>query len=356
MTVVDDDQDTRARAPAVVAARKREWPQGRMGGRLVIRLSGWLALCVAATFLTYAVASLSFDPLAELRSTQPPTPQAVLDARASALGLDQPIPLRFLGWLSGAVTGDFGVTVAGNDIADEVWRRAGTSLRLFVPGSVLAVVFGIAFGIWGAVRAGRISDRVSMVTSLVLLAIPVFVLGTVLKLLWLPVNDAAGTDLLPFSGETTPGADLSGWAAFGDRVRHLVLPTITIALPQIAFYSRYQRAAMLEVLHSDFLRAARAKGLRRGQAVLWHGLRMALIPMTALVAFSFGLHLAGGVFTERIFGWHGLGDWMLASIHDQDAMVVATTTLLMAVLVVVVGWIADLALVLLDPRVRGGRS
>ncbi|SHF60236.1 ABC transporter permease [Streptoalloteichus hindustanus] len=328
------------------------WRAGRTGVRLAARLSGWLALCLAATFLTYTLASLSFDPLAELRTTQPPTPQAVLDARAAALGLDRPIPLRFLRWLSGALVGDFGITVTGNDISDEVWRRAGTSLRLFAPGSVLAVVLGVAFGIWGAFRARRVSERLSMFGALVLLAIPVFVLGTVLKLLWLPVNNAAGAELLPFSGETTPGADLTGWAALGDQARHLVLPTITVALPQIAFYSRYQRAAMLEVLHSDFLRAARARGLRRGQAVLRHGLRMALIPMTALVAFSFGLHLAGGVFTERIFGWHGLGDWLLQSIREQDAMVVATTTLLMAVLVVVVGWIADLVLVVLDPRVR----
>ncbi|CRK58210.1 Oligopeptide transport system permease protein OppB (TC 3.A.1.5.1) [Alloactinosynnema sp. L-07] len=323
-----------------------------MTPRLIGRLGGRVALCLATTFLTFLLASLSFDPLAELRATQPPTPQEVLDARSAALGLDEPIPLRFLHWLAGVPAGDFGLTVGGADIADEVWRRAGTSLRLFAPGSVLAVVLGIALGVWGALRARRLSDQLSMFGALVLLAIPVFVLGTLLKMLWLPMNQAAGTDLLPFSGETTPGSALTGWADIGDRVRHLVLPTITIALPQIAFYSRYQRAAMLEVLNSDFLRAARAKGLRRGQAVRGHGLRMTLIPMTALVAFSFGLHLAGGVFTERVFGWHGLGDWMLSSISEQDAMVVATTTLLLAVLVAVVGWLADIALTLLDPRTR----
>lgn len=309
-------------------------------------------MCLAAVLLTYTLASLSFDPLDPLRSTQPPTPQAVIDARAALLGLDQPIPFRFLDWLSGVPTGDLGVTVEGGEIAAEVWGRAGTSLRLFLPGSALAVVLGISIGIWGAVRARRMSDKISMAAALVLLAIPVFVLGTVLKLLWLPVNEAAGTALLPFSGETTPGADLTGWALVSDRIRHLVLPTITIALPQIAFYSRYQRAAMLEVLHSEFLRAARARGLTHARAIRRHGLRMALIPMTALVAFSFGLHLAGGVFTERIFGWHGLGDWLVSAIEHQDATIVATATLLLAILVVIVGWLADLALVLLDPRTR----
>ncbi|SDD39714.1 ABC transporter permease [Actinokineospora iranica] len=326
--------------------------RARLAAGLAGRVAGRVALCLAAVLLTYTLAALSFDPLAELRSTQPPTPQAVLDARAAELGLDLPVLPRFLRWLSGVPAGDFGVTVDGHAVADEVWERAGTSLRLFLPGSVLAVLLGVAVGIWGALRAGRWADKISMAAALVLLAVPVFVLGTLLKILWLPVNEAAGTDLLPFSGEKTPGSDLAGWAAAGDRLRHLVLPTVAIALPQIAFYSRYQRAAMLEVLHSEFLRAARARGLTRARAVRRHGLRMALIPMTALVAFSFGLHLAGGVFTERIFGWHGLGDWMMSAIEHQDAMVVATSTLLMAVLVVVVGWLADLALVLLDPRTR----
>ncbi|WP_240505350.1 ABC transporter permease [Nocardia mangyaensis] len=327
-------------------------PTLRMARRLGIRLAGWAGLCFAAVLLTYTLASLTFDPLADLRTTQPPTPQTVLDARAAELGLDQPIPTRFLTWVAAVPSGDFGVTVAGHDISEQVGQRAGASLRLFLPGSAAAVVLGIAFGLWGALRAGRFSDTASMTIALVLLAIPVFVLGTVLKILWLPINEAAGTDLLPFSGERTPGSDLTGWAAMTDRLRHLILPTVTIALPQIAFYSRFQRAAMLEVLDSEFLRAARARGLTRFGAIRTHGLRMALIPMTALIAFSFGLHLAGGVFTERIFGWHGLGDWLMSAVEHQDAMVVATATLLMAILVVTVGWIAEIALAVLDPRTR----
>ncbi|MEU4340990.1 ABC transporter permease [Nocardia sp. NPDC023852] len=320
--------------------------------RLVTRLAGWTAVCLGSVLLTYTLSALSFDPLAELRTTQPPTPQAVIDARAAELGLDQPLLPRFWGWLSGIPSGEFGVTVDGRDIASELGERAGTSVHLFLPGSLLAVVLGIAFGLWGAMRAGRTGDRLSMAASLLLLAVPVFVLGTVLKILCLPINEAAGTDVLPFSGEKTPGSDLTGWAAVGDRFRHLVLPTIAIALPQIAFYSRFQRAAMLEVLNSEYLRGARARGLTHIRAVRGHGLRMALIPVTALVAFSFGLHLAGGVFTERIFGWHGLGDWLMSAIENQDTMVVATVTLLMAGLVLMVGWLADLALVLLDPRTR----
>ncbi|WP_137991503.1 ABC transporter permease [Streptomyces vilmorinianum] len=323
---------------------------------LARRLAWRLGLCLAATLTAYLLASLSFDPLAELRGHQPRPPQAVIDARAHRLGLDTPLPARFLDWLAGVPRGDFGETVGGQRVADELWRRCGTSVRLFLAGSLLAMAAGVVVGVWNALRSGRVSDGVSLVGSLVLLSVPVFVLGTVLKMAWLPVNEAAGTQLLYFSAETTPGADLTGWAAVGDRLRHLALPTLAVALPQAAFYSRYQRAAMLDVLGSDFLRAARAKGLRRGTAVVRHGVRMALIPMVTLFSFTFGLHLTGGVFTERIFGWNGMGDWLLTGIHEQDATVVATVTLFIAVLVVLAGWLGDALLAVLDPRIRRAAS
>ncbi|MBB5937711.1 ABC transporter permease [Streptomyces zagrosensis] len=333
----------------------------RWNGPAVRRVAAWLlrqlawrgGLCLAAAFTAYALASLSFDPLAELRGQQPRPPQAVIDAQARRLGLDTPLPRRFVEWLAGLPRGDFGETVGGRPVADELWRRCGTSLRLFLAGSLLAIVLGVSAGLWNALRSGRASDQFFLVGSLVLLSVPVFVLGTVLKMVWLPVNEAFGTQLLYFSGETTPGSDHTGWAAAGDRLRHLALPTLAIALPQAAFYSRYQRAAMLDVLGSDFLRAARAKGLRRGQAVLRHGVRLALMPMVALFAFTFGLHLTGGVFTERIFGWSGMGDWLLHGIQAQDATIVASVTLFIAVLVVLAGLLADAVQVLLDPRVRG---
>ncbi|MGW0122466.1 ABC transporter permease [Streptomyces sp. NPDC003327] len=323
-----------------------------VGVRLLGRLAWRLGLCLAATLVAYVLASLSFDPLAELRGQQPRPPQAVIDAQAHRLGLDTPLPARFLHWLAGVPRGDFGETVGGQPVADELWRRCGTSLRLFLAGSLLAIVAGVLWGVWNALRDGRPSDRLSLLGSLVLLAVPVFVLGTVLKMLWLPVNEAAGTQLLYFSAETTPGATLTGWAEVSDRLRHLALPTLAIALPQAAFYSRYQRAAMLDVLASDHLRAARAKGLRRRTAVLRHGLRMALIPMVTLFAFTFGLHLTGGVFTERIFGWSGMGDWLLTGVQYEDTAIVASVTLFVAVLVVLAGWLGDALLALLDPRVR----
>ena len=166
------------------------------------------------------------------------------------------------------------------------------------------------------------------------------------------INEAAGTTVLYFTGEFSPGFDGSWAAALVDRLAHLVLPTVAIALHQIAVYSRYQRSAMLDVLGSEFLRTVQAKGLTRRRTLFTHGLRTALIPMATLFAFGFGLLITGGVFTERIFGWYGMGDWFVYGVQQNDTNIVATVTLFVAVLVLFSGWLSDVLYAALDPRIR----
>jgi peptide/nickel transport system permease protein len=180
----------------------------------------------------------------------------------------------------------------------------------------------------------------------------VFVLGTLLKYGALEINQLTGSQYLQFTNEATPGFEGSWLASIGDRLRYLIVPTLTIALGQIAFYSRYQRSAMLDVLGSDFLRTAQAKGLTRRRALFKHGMRTALIPMATLFAFGFGLLVTGGVFTERIFTWHGMGEWLVQGVNAQDTNIVATVTLFVAVLVLISGWLSDVLYAALDPRIR----
>jgi peptide/nickel transport system permease protein len=319
---------------------------------LVRRLANYLLLCVIATFLAYTLASLTFRPLSALENRQPPPPPATIAAKAAELHLDQPIPQRFVTWASGVVRGDFGKTVVSAPIAEQVIPRAGTSLRLFIAGTVIGVALGVLMGVATAIRQYKASDYIATFMSFVLLSTPVFVLGTLIKVAWLPVNLAAGTQILYFTGETTAGFQGTFWESLVDRLQHLVLPTVAIALGQIALYSRYQRSAMLDVLGSDFLRTAQAKGLTRRRALFTHGLRTALIPMATLFAFGFGLLITGGVFTERIFGWFGMGDWLIVGVQDQDANIVATVTLFVAGCVLVAGWLSDVLYAALDPRVR----
>jgi peptide/nickel transport system permease protein len=319
---------------------------------LIRRLLNYLVLCLVATFLAFALASLTFDPVGKLNARNPPPPQSALDAKRAELRLDQPIPERFVAWLGGAAHGDFGRTVVNTSISDELPRRVGVSLRLFLLGTVVGIGLGVIVGVASAIRQYRFSDYAATFFSFVVLSTPVFLLGLLLKYGALELNSAAGAQLLVFTGETTPGFNGGFGAAVVDRVQHLVLPTLTIALGQIAYYSRYQRSAMLDVLGSDFLRTAQAKGLTRRRALFKHGLRTALVPMATLFAFGFGLLITGGTFTERIFGWFGMGDWLVYGIEQDDTNITATVTLFVAVLVLISGWLSDVFYALLDPRVR----
>ncbi|WP_394621207.1 ABC transporter permease [Lentzea sp. JNUCC 0626] len=323
-----------------------------MAGFLLRRLVNYVVLALVATFLAFTLASATFDPIGVLQQRNPPPPAASIEAKKRDLHLDQPIPQRFVTWMSGVVQGDFGRTVADRPITDELGRRIGVSLRLFLLGITFGIVFGVLLGVVSAIRQYKFSDYFATLFSFILLSMPVLVLGPLLKLGAQGLNDAIGSNVLIFVGETTPGFQGNWFEQLGDRLQHLILPTLAIALGQIAFYSRYQRSSMLDVLGSDFLRTAQAKGLTRRKALFKHGLRTALIPMATLFAFGFGLLVVGGTFTEKIFTWYGMGDWLVVGIGSQDANITATVTLFVAVCVLFSGWLADVLYAALDPRIR----
>lgn len=325
-----------------------------MFGFLVRRLINYIVLCVVATFLSFTLSSISFDPLSLLRQHNPPPPAATIEAKRVELHLDQPIPVRFLTWGEGVLHGDFGETTKDHAITEELWRRVGVSLRLFLLGITIGIALGVLIGVASAVRQYKLFDYISTLFSYVILATPVLVLGPLVKQVAQAINNATGSEWLQFTGEYSGTLDAdAGWlAAFDERLRFLIVPTVTIVLGQIAYYSRYQRSAMLDVLGSDFLRTAQAKGLTRRRAFFKHGLRTALIPMATLFAFGFGLLVVGGVFTETIFNWQGMGAWLVQGINDQDTNVTATVTLFVAVCVLLSGWLSDVLYALLDPRIR----
>ncbi len=167
------------------------------------------------------------------------------------------------------------------------------------------------------------------------------------------MNSILGVQLFEYTGETSPDAIGGGWNIFVDRIQHLVLPTLTLALGSIAGFSRYQRNAMLDVLGQDFIRTARAKGLTRRQALVKHGLRTALIPMATLFAYGVGGLVTGAVFVEKIFGWHGMGEWFVQGLASQDTNIIVAMTVFSGATVLLAGVLSDVILAALDPpRVR----
>ena len=319
---------------------------------LARRLLNYLVLLALASFLVFSLTSFAFKPLDSLLQRNPRPPQAAIDAKEQELGLDKPIPVRYVKWASGAVQGDFGTTVTGQPVSDELGRRIGVSLRLLVIGSVMGTVIGVVVGAWGAIRQYRLSDRVITVLSLLALSTPTFVIANLLILGALRVNSILGVQLFEYTGETSPDAVGGVWNQFVDRLQHLVLPTFTLALTAIAGYSRYQRNAMLDVLGQDFIRTARAKGLTRRRALFKHGLRTALIPMATLFAYGVSGLVTGAVFVEKIFGWHGMGEWVVLGIATQDTNIIAAVTVFSGAAVLLAGLLSDVIYAALDPRVR----
>lgn len=321
---------------------------------LARRLLNYVILLALASILAFTLTSLTFSPLDSLLERNPRPPQAVIDAKAAELNLDKPIPVRYADWVSGAVRGDFGTTVTGQPVSDELWRRIGVSLRLVLIGSVIGTIIGVVVGAWGAIRQYRFSDRAITLASLLIISAPTFVIANLLILGALKVNSILGVQVFEYTGETSPDAVGGWWNQFVDRAQHLVLPTFTLALASIAGFSRYQRNAMLDVLGQDFIRTARAKGLTRRQALFKHGLRTALIPMATLFAYSVGGLFTGAVFVEKIFGWHGMGEWVIQGITTQDTNIVVAITVFTGVTILLAGLLSDVIYAALDPRVRVG--
>ncbi len=319
---------------------------------LARRLLNYIVLLFLASFLTYCLTSLTFHPLDILIQRHPQPPPEAIHAKAVELHLDKPIPIRYATWVAGTVHGDFGDTVTSHPVAEELGRRIGVTLRLVVIGTVFGAAIGVIVGAWSAVRQYQLTDRTITVLSLLVLSVPSFVLAGLLILAGLRVNLLTGSHAFLYTGETSslPGAGF--WAQLRDRVQHIILPTLTLALGAIASFSRYQRNAMLDVLGEDFIRTARAKGLTRRRALLKHGLRTALIPMATLFAYGVSGLVVGAVFVERIFGWHGMGEWVVQGISTQDTNVVVVITVFIGATILLAGLLSDILYGLLDPRVR----
>ena len=329
-----------------------------MAAFLLRRFIYLVLLVIVSTSVAYVLAATQLNPRSRYEGRNPPPPPDVVDAVLEAVNMNDKTPLadRYTRWAGGVIRGDLGRTVDNTPVNEEIGRRMWVSLRLLLFGALIGTTLGVAAGAFSAVKQHRPVDHVVTVFSFVTLSTPVVVLAVLYKNAGIALNDALGftgaTKLLYTTGEITPGLEFWSWPGLVDRAAHLALPSLVLITTAVAFYGRYQRNAMLDVLGSDFVRTARAKGLRRSRALIRHALRTALIPMATFFAYQFALLFVGATFTERIFGWHGMGEYFVDSVTKNDVNSVAAVTLFVAVLVLVAGVLSDLAYAVLDPRVR----
>ena len=316
---------------------------------LIRRIFNYVILTLVATSLAYVLASIGLVPEKRFLQRNPPVPPEVIQSTLDRLGVNDEVPLilRLGTWLTNLLTkGDLGLTNGYQPVAEQVWARAGVSLQLLLIGSILGAILGVVLGVWGAVRQYKLSDRVVTVLSYLVFATPTIVMAILLMIL------ALGFQLIRFTGQYSPGIPDEFWPQFWDRFVHLLLPTLVLMLGAAASFSRYQRSAMLDVLGADYIRTARSKGRTRGSALVRHGVRVALIPMSTFFAYSFGTLVAGSAILEIMFGWHGMGEWTINAVQQDDINSVAGTTLFVAVLILCSSTLSEILYAALDPRVR----
>jgi peptide/nickel transport system permease protein len=322
-------------------------------GYVLRRLLTAVPALALTTVVVFGLVAAAGDPLAELRARQPSPPAAVIELRERELHLDRPLPERYAIWVSGALRGDLGRTVDGQQVAPLLAGRLLVTLRMVLPALALACALAVAAGLAGAARPHSALDHGTTVVSLLFLSTPVFWLAALLKeYVALRVNQLVGHQVVYTVGAESPYLT-GGWLTrVTDHAGHLALPTVALALVTYAAWSRYQRTSLLEALASPYVRQARAKGLRPWQVLRRHALRTALLPLTSVVAVDFAAVLGGAVVTEQVFSWQGMGLLLLEGVQDHDVNVVLGWLLVSGSLVILLNLAADLLSARLDPRVR----
>jgi len=318
------------------------------------RLLGAVPLLLGIATLVFFVLDLApGDPTAFYFS--PNVPPEVLEQLRINYGLDQPVHVRYVKWMSEFFTGNFGFSFGkGRPVADILIETLPNTLILTGTSLILVFVVGVAVGVWQAVRQNTLADGLLGGVSLFFYSMPSFWLALMLVLLFsLKAHQWGWPVAFPPTGMTSVDYDALGFfGRLGDRAMHLALPAATLTLALAAGIARYARGQMLEVVRQDYVRTARAKGLPEHTVILKHALRNSLIPVITLLGLYLPYLFSGAVFVEYIFGWPGMGRVIVDGILQRDYPVVMATSFLFAVMVVLGNLLADVLYAVADPRIR----
>lgn len=317
----------------------------RMFSRL---LQGVFAILVIATVNFLLIRAAPGDPVSVMAGEAGASdPQFVAQLRAQ-FGLDDPLPVQLGNYLSHVAKLDLGFSYRQQQpVLDLIVQRLPATLLLTGTAFVLSVLFGVALGAWASRRAGSLTDNAITTFALLFYATPLYWLAMMAVLLF-----SVQLEWLPGFGYFTVGADLHGMARVADIAQHLILPSLTLALFYMAVYARMTRASMLEVAQMDFVKTARAKGLRPGRIQRAHILRNALLPVVTLAGIQAGGMIGGAVLTETVFAWPGIGRLMFDALLQRDYNLLLGCFLVTAAMAVVFNLITDFVYTLVDPRIE----
>jgi peptide/nickel transport system permease protein len=314
-----------------------------MGQYLIKRLLQMIPLLLGITIVVFLlVNAVPGNPVAEL-SLNPGVRAEDIARIKHSLGLDQPLYKRYFVWLGNLVHGDLGTSmVSYRPVSKEIMSRLPNTLKLTVAAFLLALCFSLPVGIYSAIKRNTPFDHIATILSVAGVSIPNFWFGLLLILLF-----AVKLRWLPSGGTASIGN-----GSLLDQLRHLILPAFSLAIVELASWTRYMRGQMLEVIRQDYIRTATAKGLQERVVIFRHALRNALLPLITLFGLSIPNFFSGALIVETIFSWPGIGRLTYDSAVGRDYTMIMGTVLLSAVLVILGNLFADVGYSLLDPRIK----
>lgn len=309
---------------------------------LLRRLVAAVPLLLLLSLFVFVLLDLMEGDAAAAAAGENATPEEIEAAR-ERLGLNDPLIVRYLIWLGGAVRGDLGESLlSSQSVSGLIAERIPVTLSLALVTVMIAVVVGIPLGIAAALRANRLLDRIVTAAASVTMAMPPFVIGLVLVLIF-----AVNSPLLPATGYVAMSDE-----GVGEWLRHLLLPALALAAISAAELARQTRAALVDTLGQDFIRTVRAKGLRTPMIVGKHGLRNAGIPIMTVLGLQAGRILAGAVTVEFVFALPGFGSLAVTAVNQRDIPVILGIVMVSAVAVVIINTLVDVSYGFFNPRLR----
>jgi peptide/nickel transport system permease protein len=313
---------------------------------LIRRILTAIPTLLAISVVIFTILALApGDPLSEF-AVNPAVPPEVRQRIRHSLGLDEPIPVRYVKWLKSMATGDFGYSFRTHGpVRDLIVQRLPTTIYVIGTAYLISVLLAIPIGVISAVKQYSIFDNVATTFAFIGFSLPTFFTGLLLILIF-----SVKLGWLPMIYRTT--IDTPGLAGLWEKIKQAIMPITVLGLFQTATLMRYTRAAMLEAIPQDYVRTARAKGLSEFTVITRHVMRNALIPVVTIVALSIPGIFTGAVITEQIFRVPGMGSLLISAINDSDTPVVMAITIIFAVLVVLFNLIADILYGVLDPRIK----
>jgi len=320
----------------------------------VRRTLGWLLMIVVATNVTYLLAWSFLDPRSNYVGRKPPLSPEQIQNLLRPRNLDAGVPLldRWWTWFTGIILRwDWGVSPTGGSVNEQVAYRMWISAELVLGATIIMTLLGIWIGVYTASRQYKLGDRVWQGISIVTMNVNIIVAGLAVVILAINFNNWVGTRVFFVTGSSSEGVT-GFFPVLIDALQHLILPTIALVVIGYAQYHFLQRTLLLDNISADYVRTARAKGLTKQQAIRRHALRTSLIPVATQVAFSIPGIFTGAILTETIFAWQGMGRYFLTTITGNDIHGVVAVAAFGAVLTAIGALLADIAVVVLDPRVR----